>query len=106
MPCFSQIQTKMIDGIMIADALKALGYKIIPSAKDSIVAEHTRGRIYFYKQREVWFAAGNTWYLPTIIRQYAELGVKQWAGRRGFAVINRTATGVDTVQLTLVNRRG
>lgn len=106
MPCFSQIKTKMTDGILIADALKALGYKIIPSAKDSIVAEHTKGRIYFYKQRDVWFAAGNTWSLPTITRQYAELGVKNWASRRGFSVINRAATGVATVQLTLVNRRG
>jgi len=96
----------MTEGPLIAEALKALGYTIIPSAKDSIVAKNSRGKIYFYRERNVWMAAGDTQFLPAIVRQYAELGVRRWANRRGLSVLNRVVTAGDAVQITLVNRRG
>ena len=104
MPCYSTIRTKMNNDVTLIAALKALGYAVtIHEAGNKIAASHSDYQpIIFSRYQKT--AAFNVSYggenLPAIGRKYAEVGVRTWAKRSQFSVLEN-----DGVQMTLVNRR-
>ncbi len=102
MPCDSSIRTKLTDAQRIAESLKALGYEATRIDDDRIVVgEKGSRRISFARGRDGYSASGSTQDLTGISKKYAELGVRAWAKKRGYAI-----TENDGTNMVLVNRRG
>lgn len=105
MPCDSSVtKTKMTNEERLGAALTALGYtnvsvgtRGVSGYKGGAVATFYRGR-----QEDAFLSAT---YEPDVInsiqRKYSEIGVREWAKRRGFSV-----AATEGNKLTLVNRRG
>lgn len=108
MPCYSIIWTIITNGDNLITALKELGYDVTTGTvqlKDIIGLNGAR-RINFYKNGSAAYAVrGDTTDLPIITRKYSEVGVRSWARRRGFSVVDQTENN-GQVQIRLVNRRG
>lgn len=101
MPCYSRVEVKVTDSARLVDALRALGWTIETNDANGIYA--TGGAdgfraIRFRLESGTATATGNTEHLPAIMRQYAEIGVRQFAIRKGYQV---TKTGA---RLTLTGR--
>ena len=102
MPCYSTIRTKMNHADNLGAALAALGYNTtIHKSGLSIIAEKKDETIAFnrYDKNSAFSASGDTDYLSAIGRKYAEVGVRAWAKRSQFNVLDN-----DGVQMTLVRR--
>ena len=100
MPCFSTIRTKMTDGSRISKALSALGYKVNHESDTSVEGNKNGRRIMFSKNGPTFSVSGDTGDLAGISKQYAEIGVRDWAKRRGYSI-----TETDGTKMTLINRR-
>ena len=102
MPCYSRIvATKMTDRERIKDAMKALKFRVRENG-DFIFGTSPSGlELSFRRAGTSYSYDGNDQSLPIIARKYAEIGVREFARRRGFSVID-----ANSKQLTLVNRRG
>ncbi len=102
MACYSRVTaTQMTDAQRIADALVALGYQVTRQT-DTVVAS----------DKGIWFnrkKAGDAFTtdaydvakLQEIQRKYSEIGVREWAKRKGYNVVSAEGN-----KLTLQNRRG
>lgn len=99
MPCYSTIKTKLTDGGTISAALAMLGYKVELDGTDVIGAKG-ENRILFRRTDGSFAALGYTDELGVISKKYAEIGLRTWAKKRGYAV-----TENDGTRITLVNRR-
>lgn len=100
MPCYSTIRTKLDNGERLEAALKALGYVVDKNSHGDIFAMKDGQRTVFEKGA-TFSVRGWTTGLETISRKYAEIGVREWARKRNFAV-----TENDGVRIHLVSRRG
>jgi hypothetical protein len=100
MPCYSTIRTKMNNADNLGAALAALGYTV---EKEGFSLRATKGTdvINFrrYAKTDTFNASGDTDYLSAIGRKYAEVGVRAWASRSKFSILDN-----DGVNMTLVNR--
>jgi len=101
MPCYSMITTKLTDGVRIANALYALGYQVQTGIGETTIRGTKRGEEIVFTKGATYSVSGSTENLAAISRKYAEIGVRQFAQRRGFSV-----TENDGIKMTLVNRRG
>ena len=109
MPCFSVItRTKMRDADRIANALNAIGYVVERNKNGTRVGgtskDWTNIRSVMFSrlnESEPFAVTGDTADIKNISRKYAEIGVRDWAKRRGFAVQKS-----DGRKIELVNRRG
>lgn len=104
MPCDSRIQTKLTEGQRIIDALREHGYSVETVATGNrIIGTKGRDEIMFERRREAdaFAVFGDRIDFASIARKYAEIGVVDWAKRRGYGI-----TESDGRQMTLVNRRG
>lgn len=101
MPCYSTIRTKMNNADNLGAALAALGYKVTRHSGNDISAETDSAQLRFtrYAKDEAFKVSGDTDYLSAIGRKYAEVGVRQWAKRSQFNVLDN-----DGVEMTLVRR--
>lgn len=101
MPCYSTIRTKMNNADNLGAALAALGYTVTKDGL-SLRAEKGQDVINFrrYDKASAFNASGDTDNLSAIGRKYAEVGVRAWAKRSQFNILDN-----DGVQMTLVNRR-
>jgi hypothetical protein len=92
----------MIHSDNLVAALKALGYAVTLKGSNDISAETDSAQLRFtrYAKDEAFKVSGDTDYLSAIGRKYAEVGVRNWAKRSQFNVLDN-----DGVQMTLVNRR-
>ena len=100
MPCYSTIKTKLDNGERLKAALHDLGYTVDENEDGDIFAMREGMRTVFEKGA-TYSVRGYTTGLQEISRKYAEVGVREWAKRRGFSV-----TENDGTRMTLVNRRG
>jgi len=100
MPCYSTIRTKLNNADHLGAALAALGWKVTKENLN-VYAEKGNDVLSFqrYDRQSAFSVSGNTEHLPSIGRKYAEVGVKSWASRNQFAVLEN-----DGVNMTLVNR--
>ena len=98
MPCYSTIRTKMNNADNLGAALAALGCIVY---KEGVCLRATKGTdtIIFrrYDKQSAFNVSGDTDYLSAIGRKYAEVGVRAWAKRSQFNVLDN-----DGVQMTLV----
>ena len=109
MPCYSIItRTKMKDADRIANALTAIGYVVERNKNGTQVGgtskDWTKIRTLMFSRQnesEPFAVYGDTADLKNVSRKYAEIGVRDWAKRRGFAVQKS-----DGRKIELVNRRG
>lgn len=100
MPCISSIKTKLTEGGRIAIALKDVGYKVMLDDAD-IIGEKGENRILFRRGSDgAYTALGYTEELGSISKKYAEIGLRDWARKRGYSVVEN-----DGTKMTLVNRR-
>lgn len=100
MPCDSKVTVNMKDGDRIRKALADLGFEINDASENQIQGTKGERRILFDRRGDRWSASGATNNLPEISRKYSEIGVREWAKRRGYSI---EANGQ---KLTLTNRRG
>jgi hypothetical protein len=87
MPCYSRITVKVDDLDRLRDALRALGYDItvrgnVTTGPDQIIGEKNGSQIIFTRGT----VTGDTTDLGAIMRQYAEIGIRQFALRKGYTV--------------------
>lgn len=104
MPCDSKILTKLNDGVRLADALRAHGYTVeTVGTGNRVVGTKGRDSIMFERRNasEAYAVSGDRIDFRAIARKYAEIGVVNWAKRRGYGI-----TENDGRQMTLINRRG
>jgi hypothetical protein len=100
-PCYSTIRTKMNNADNLGAALAALGWTVtkeglnVYATKDANVLTFSR-----YDKNAAFAVRGDTDYLSAIGRKYAETGVRSWAKRSHFSILDN-----DGVNMTLVNRR-
>jgi len=103
MPCYSTIRTKMNIEVNLVAALKALGYAVtIHEGGNKIAASHANGDALIfnrYQKTAAFNVNGDTDNLSAIGRKYAEVGVRTWAKRGNFNVLDN-----DGVEMTLVRR--
>lgn len=103
MACFSRVsETKMTDASRLAKAMTALGWDVTEQANRVFGRKSGGVRVDFLRdgQNEPFYTQDRE-QLPVIGRKYAELGIREWAQRRGFGI-----TKNDGQQMTLVSRRG
>lgn len=104
MPCDSRVtETEMRNFEQLKQALEDLGYKVTGDEK-SVVATKEDGRLDFSRYgTDQGFSSesSNIDALQEVQRKYAELGVRQWARRKGFTVM----ADEDGRNFKLVNRR-
>lgn len=104
MPCYSTIRgTKLRDADKLTEALKALGFEVRSDDVNSIRGLHADGtRIAFsrYSRGDTFNVDGDTDHLVAISRKYAEVGVRAWAKRSGYSIVEN-----DGQKIRLVNRR-
>lgn len=89
MPCYSAITVKINDAARLVDALKAQGWNIESNDENGILAirkDNAFQALRFRAQGGTMTATGNTEQLPAILRGYAEIGVRQFALRKGYTV--------------------
>jgi hypothetical protein len=108
MPCDSSITaTKMTDANQLAEAMTTLGYTRVVIGINSVAGEHRSGTDMEFGRNGAGqaFATSTTDIdaLRAVQRKYSEIGVREWASRRGYSVAK---TESDGRKLTLVNRRG
>lgn len=100
MPCFSTIRTKMNNADHLAAALKALGYTVNMSGSSIGAYREGERAVTFSRGYDGAFSAsGNTGNLAAIGRKYAETGVRAWAQKNRFSVMEN-----DGVSMTLGRR--
>jgi len=99
-PCFSKIRTKMNNSETLGAALAALGWTV---TKDdfNVYAEKGNDTISFvrYDRQSAFTVSGDTGHLAAIGRKYAEQGVRSWASRNKFSVLDSTED-----EMTIVRR--
>lgn len=103
MPCYSRILTKMNNADNLEAALKALGYTVNRNKTDYFMSAHNGTSAIEFTRSDLsaaFAARGDTAGLSAIGKKYAEVGVRNWASKRGFNI-----TENDGTQMTLVNRR-
>lgn len=100
MPCYSRITTKMTNGSYLGTALRALGYTV-DGEGDMLTASLDGTRINFTRSRGAYSATGDTSNLMGISKKYAEIGVRDFARKRGY-----TVEKAEGDRIVLVNRRG
>jgi hypothetical protein len=90
----------MNDIIRIQQALTALGYKVSFGVdNNSIIGRHLdNGTITFWKNGDAYSAAGATDFLSPIAKKYAEIGIRNFAKRRGFNITKNDGTKIEMVQ--------
>jgi len=101
MPCYSRIvSTKMTDKNRIIDAMKAHG--IIAKANGDFIygTSPTGNSMSFRRAGTAYSFDGDSSVLSRIAKKYAEIGVREFAKRRGFGI-----TESDGTTMTIVNRR-
>ena len=101
MPCYSRIKTQLTDPARIMDALKAVGYEAEQADNGTITGVKDGSRIVFGKGAGGYLAIGDTANLVGISRKYAEIGVRAFARKNGYAIAEATGQ-----KMVLVNRRG
>lgn len=103
MPCYSTIRTKMNNVDNLVAALVALGYIVDKTPNGlGVVASQTDSYVSFTRSRTLdsFSATRGSGNLAAIGRKYAEVGVRNWAKRTGYNIVEN-----DGVQIRLVNRR-
>lgn len=108
MPCFSTIRTKLTDGARIESALRAIGYKVEVPNPNHITGSRG-GEVITFTRRykaDAFNAILDTGNLPAISRKYAEIGVREWARKRGYSVgIGGNLEEDAPRTMTVTNRR-
>lgn len=104
MPCSSRVtDTKMLDESRLSDALQRAGWTV--DVGGNVVTARNAGETVRFSRGRAGEAFVTMWAdragLQAVQRQYAELGVRDWARRRGYSVAQS-----DGRKLTLINRRG
>lgn len=92
MPCYSNIQTKLIDRLMIEKAVKEIGAKIIAQSPNNLVIEKNDKRISLDRAREGenyrLMTSRSSWDYSTLLEEltisYAKTTMKQWAQKNGY----------------------
>lgn len=106
MACFSRItRTHMKDAKRIASSLTGLGYEVTVEG-DTITGRSANGSLTFARARgaeEFETATYDTQALNAVQRKYSEIGVREWARRKGISI---TSVENEGRKLTLQNRRG
>ena len=101
MPCFSSIKTRIKNAGYLGEALRRFGYAVTPNG-EFVRGEQNGRRIMFQRGPDGYYSAsGDTSDLTTISKAYAEIGVRDWAKRRGM-VVEKTSGN----RITFINRRG
>ena len=100
MACFSRIATKITDGVRLKDALKRHGFEVNESG-GYLVGSKRGVRMVFEKVGSAYMVSGDTTELSAVSRSYAEIGVRNFAKRMGYSVVES-----DGRAMTLVSRRG
>ena len=102
MPCDSTITTKLTDPNRITEAMKAMGYDVDRVDDDRVIVGRAGNqRLTFTRgSAEGYRASGYTTDLPAVSKKYAEIGVRAWAKKRGYSILDN-----DGTKITLVNRR-
>jgi len=104
MPCDSRIETKMTEGARLVEAMKALGYDMLNEGEFVVVGRKDGAVVGFEKSRGTGAAFTTTAYgnrLDAIGKKYAEIGVRSFALRRGYSIVES-----DGTKMTLRSRRG
>lgn len=102
MPCDSRITTKLKNVEHVVEAARQLGLNV--TQYDSALEIQVGGlRLNRWRVEDAFSASGDTSQLLTLSKKYAEVGVRAYAKKRGFAVTNFTEQD-GQVQLTLVKR--
>lgn len=91
MPCDSTVtETKMTDAARIEAALKAEGWQRIVVRADEIVATAAgRQPLSFYRYgsaKEFSTTSTDVASVQAVQRKYAEIGMRDWAKRRGYTI--------------------
>lgn len=92
MPCYSRIQTKLIDLVTIQKAVKEIGAKIIAQSPNNIVIEKGDKRIALERSREGenynLMTSRSSWdydeMLGELTKSYAKTTLKTWAQKNGY----------------------
>ena len=92
MPCYSRIQTKLIDLVTIQKAVKEIGAKIIAQSPNNIVVEKGDKRIVLERSREgenytLMTSSSSCDYdglLDELTKSYAKTTLKTWAQKNGY----------------------
>lgn len=111
MPCYSTIRTKLTDGARIETALRSLGYEVEHGTIKGLRIVGTKGRYSIMFERrsmnDAFSASGDRQDLASISRKYAELGVREWAKRKGYSIGVGGNLEEDAPRtMTIINRRG
>ena len=102
MPCDSRIEVKVSDMNRLAEALKATGHSVEVQRESGRIFANKDGRTIVFTPGQVGaYVDGDRSNLPTIMRKYAEIGVRNFARARGYTVAES-----DGINMTLINRRG
>ena len=108
MPCYSTITTKLTDGARLDAALRAIGYKVDVVNVNQIIGSRSGETINFIRRSktDAFRAMLDTGNLPAISRKYAEIGVREWARKRGYSVGIGGNLAEDAPRtMTVTNRR-
>jgi hypothetical protein len=104
MPCYSRILTKLTDGARVESALQSLGYATETGSIKGLRVVGTKGSesIMFERSSSTvpFTVYGDRGNLAAISRKYAEIGVRNWASKRGFSVLEN-----DGRKMALIKRR-
>lgn len=92
MPCYSRIQTKLIDLVTIQKAVKDIGAKIIAQSPNNIVIEKDGKQISLDRSREgenyTLSTSRSSWdydgLLDELTKSYAKTTLKTWAQKNGY----------------------
>ena len=107
MPCDSSVAaTKMTEKERLAEALRALGYSVNTFADSTVVGSRNGTEDLTFVRTRIGapfaIAATEINALRAVQRKYSEIGVRQWAKRRGYNV----ASAEGDRKFTFVKRRG
>lgn len=106
MPCDSTVtKTKLVDGERLGEAMEGAGYTDVLVGVNAVTGRKDGTMLSYFRDRAgqpfSTYATGAK-ELVAINRRYAELGVRAWAKRAGYAVTANDGNG----KITLTNRRG
>ena len=102
MPCDSRITTKLFHRARVLEAARALGLVAQEFENGSLNVDGMS--LTRYAETAPFQAAGNLGCLQKLSQKYAELGVREWARKRGFTVAGNASSSVGQT-LTLVRRQ-
>lgn len=101
MPCYSVIQTKLIDRLMIEKAVKEIGAKIIAQSPNNLVIEKDGKQISLdrahegenYRLMTNRSSSGYEEILNSLTVSYAKTTLKTWAQKTGYTFSAGTKPG-------------